>query len=690
MNMTWQESLASLNPEQKNAVMTTQGPLLILAGAGSGKTKTITHRMAHLIFDQKIAAHNILGVTFTNKAAQEMKERVQLLVGKSKGRTLWLSTFHALCQKILKEHIELLGYHGRFAIFDTSDQLTLIREALQQFRGGKNFDRKLFLPLISKLKNNFIGPHDFAQSNFFNPDNELHHAATHVYEYYQRKLQYFNALDFDDLLFLAVKLLDQHEDVRIKTSQKFKYIMVDEYQDTNAMQFKLLQLLTYTHHNICVVGDDDQSIYAFRGADVNLILNFAKYFPGAKTIKLEQNYRSTNPILDLANNVIAKNKKRHDKKLWSAQKEGKLPFLWSCQDQQHEAQVIAENILSLRNEGISYKSMAILCRSNGQFQELEQELKMQQIPYAVFGGQKFYEKKEIKDIIAFLNLVHNHFDDISFRRIVNVPPRGIGEQTLEKLSQIATKQKKSLYYMLSQLHHLEPELPGLGFKGLLDFYSLMESFSQIEKNFLLEDFITHIVKETKYVAYTISQYPHAKQAELKVKDLNFFIQSAKRFRERAQKYDRPHDLSAFLHQLMLQDSQDHENNDDSEKQQVTDEVSLMTYHASKGLEFDHVYLVGAEEELLPHKKSIEEGNDLSEELRLFYVGITRAKKTLTLTYCKEKVIYNKKVARLPTRFLQQLDCYYHFQDRTGFGHLTEDEARSFKANFFSDLSKMLD
>jgi superfamily I DNA/RNA helicase len=646
--------------------------------------------MCYLIEHKQIPASQILGLTFTNKAAQEMKERIKKLA-KGKSRGIHLSTFHSLGIKLLRECIHTLGYHPSFTIFDTSDQMGVMREALMHYKAGKNLDRKILLSLISKLKNSLIGPDQFAQTHLFQADNEYHQAILTIYPYYQKKLKIYNALDFDDILYLTVTALEKNEEMKTSMSQKFKYLMVDEYQDTNIIQYRLLKALTCSHENICVVGDDDQSIYAFRGADVSIILNFEKNFPNAKVIKLEQNYRSATPILDLANKVIVQNKNRKDKTLWSTLQSNIKPVLWSCQHEEHESVLVVDDILSRRNKGADFSQMAILCRSNNQFASIEQELKLQQVPYAIFGGQKFYEKKEIKDLIAYICLLFNPKDDVSFRRIVNTPSRGIGDTSVEYLEEWSKTEHTSLLQTLSKF---TSKLPAQTVPNAYLFLELMDDFKTQLKLKPLDELLQHIIKETNYITHIVSQYEQAKLAEMKKNDVELFVQSAQRFRLRLEKKGIIQPLavmSEFLSYLFLMDSQDQQQKKEEEESHAKkNEVHMMTLHASKGLEFDYVYLVGAEEELLPHKRSIEENQDLSEELRLFYVGITRAKKELVMTYCQHKKIYNKEVPRKKSRFLFKLEEYYQEQDRTTFGHLSPEEAQDFKSQFFSDLSKLLD
>ena len=442
-------SLTGLNPQQREAAETVLGPVLILAGAGSGKTRTVTYRIAHMLENLKIPGKEILAVSFTNKAATEMKERVAHLVPAKVRKGTTLSTFHSLGIRILREDIHHLGYNNLFSIYDQADQMSIVREALKNYRSEKTYDRSTVMSKIGLLKNKGISPTDFTKSSEYDPENNYDGATEFAYHYYQDKLQFYNALDFDDILFLVVRLFKEFPEVARKYSERFKYIMIDEYQDTNQLQFSMIQALTSTHENICVVGDDDQAIYSFRGADISNILNFEKQYKEVKVIKLEENYRSTFPILNLANKVIEQNINRKDKTMRTSLMEGTLPQLWATGDSDHEAAVVVEEIIKLQSHGLLLSDMAILYRSNTQVPPFEDQLRISQVPYHIIGGQKFYEKKEIKDIIAYLTLIQNPRDELALRRILNVPNRGIGSVTLNKNLATAKEQKRHLLQVLS-------------------------------------------------------------------------------------------------------------------------------------------------------------------------------------------------------------------------------------------------
>lgn len=671
-------SLAGLNDPQREAASTIEGPVLILAGAGSGKTRTITYRIAHMVDNLKIPGKEILAVSFTNKAAKEMRERVQGLLSKPKMRGLTLSTFHSLGVKILREDIHHLGYNKNFTIYDTSDQLTIIREALKNFRGDKNYDRKVVLSKIGFLKNKGISKDEFLGSPYYDPESPYDFAVDYAYHFYQDKLKFFNAIDFDDILFLVCKLFREHPEVAKKYSERFQYIMIDEYQDTNPLQFQVVLALTSTHKNLCVVGDDDQSIYAFRGADIQNILQFEKYFPEAKIIKLEENYRSTAPILNLANKVIQDNKDRKDKTMWTQNQEGNKPILWATGDTDHESAIIVDTILKYQNEGKHLADLCVLYRSNTQLPPLEDQLRLNQIPYTVIGGQKFYEKKEVKDLIAYLSTISNPLDELSLRRILNVPHRGVGTATLEKFVEYAKKHNMSLFEALT--HNKELDLKNK--RDIEEFCDLIRKYQMSFKTKTLSECISLLIDEIEYLKFIEDSYDNVHQVSRRKNDVQYFIESANRF---TSYFKEQATLDGFLEKILLADSQDkEEENEDHDIRK--NEVTLMTLHSSKGLEFDIVFLMGMEEELLPHKKTITENEDISEERRLCYVGMTRAREKLYMTYAKQRKIYGRDTPRFKSRFVNELvGDFVIEQDRTTFGHLTEEEAKEYKKNFFANL-----
>lgn len=679
-------SLSGLNPEQRSAAETIEGPVLILAGAGSGKTRTITYRIAYMVDNLAIPAKSILAVSFTNKAAKEMRERIIALLGKKKSRGVTATTFHSLGVKILKKEIDKLGYHLNFSIYDTSDQLGIIREAMKVYHTDKKFDYKRILSKIGSMKNRGISCDNFVSCPYFDEDEPYDVATEYAYRFYQDKLKFYNAIDFDDILFLVVRLFKDYPEIAEKYSEIFKYVMVDEYQDTNGLQLKLIMGLVSKHDNLCVVGDDDQSIYAFRGADITNILEFERVFPQAKIIKLEQNYRSTSPILSLANHIIKENKQRRAKTLWSTKESTHKPHLWAMADTDHESQVVVDEIAKYQSNGGFLGDIAILYRSNTQAQPLEDELRLASVPYTILGGQKFYEKKEIKDLIAYFNVMVNPHDQMALRRILNVPHRGIGNVTLEKFLLYSEQNQVSLFEAMES----HPDLAGSRANHIVDFVKLIHSYQEKFKHNTLAQSCSTFVEDIKFLQFIDKQYDNAKQAERRKNDIMMFLESAERF----QKFQgETATLKNFVEKLLLQDAQDQRDKDKDDDEDLDirkNEVTMMTLHSSKGLEFDIVYLIGMEEELLPHKRTITEGEDISEERRLAYVGVTRAREKLYMTYCKERKIYGRQVPRHPSRFLNELAPLFVEQDRTTFGHLSEEEKEEHIKSTFASLTSLLD
>ena len=680
-------SLSGLNDKQRAAAETIEGPVLILAGAGSGKTRTITYRIAHMVDNLGIKGDSILGVSFTNKAAKEMRERVHTLLGKRKSKGVSLLTFHSLGVRILKKEITKLGYQENFSIYDQSDQIGIVRDAMRVYSAEKKFDQKDILSKISFLKNAGVHEDDYANSPHFNPEEAYDHATEYAYRYYQEKLKFFNAIDFDDILFLTLKLFRNFPEVAKAYSEKFQYIMVDEYQDTNTLQFELIVHLTSTHKNLCVVGDDDQSIYAFRGADVTNILEFEKVFLNAKIIKLEENYRSVISILDLANNVIKVNKKRRDKTLWSQKRSDHIPLLWAMGDTDHEAEVIVEEVVRHQGNGGHLADIAILYRSNTQAPPIEDQLRLSQVPYQIIGGQKFYDKKEVKDLMSYLFVILNPSDQMALRRILNVPNRGIGNATLEKYLKLSADEKMPLFHVLEK----HPNVDSARAQGIKTFVDLINKYKKKFETGTLAENISVLIEEIDYLNFIDKQYDNAKQVERRRKDVMFFIESANRF---SGYYKDNATLKNFVERLLLQDSQDKDKLEEEEGDGDVrkNEITLMTLHSSKGLEFQKVFLVGVEEETLPHKRTIQQGEDISEERRLCYVGITRAQESLIMTYAKQRKIFGKDIPRSKSRFLHDLagQNLYIEQDRTTFGHLSVEEADTYKKSFFSNLLDSLD
>ncbi|MAX66118.1 MAG: UvrD-helicase domain-containing protein [Bacteriovoracaceae bacterium] len=673
--------LSALNPEQRLAAETVKGPVLILAGAGSGKTRTLTYRIGHMIQNLGINPKEILAVSFTNKASMEMHERVAKLLGTRKKRGITLSTFHSLGIRILREDIHHIGYNKDFTIYDQGDQMAIVREGLKKIKLDKEaFDKKTIMSKIGRLKNAGISADEFKDTEFYDPEDPYDEATEFVYHFYQDKLHFYNAVDFDDILFLVVKLFQENPQIAQKYSQKYQYIMIDEYQDTNGLQFEMVKGLTSTHSNICVVGDDDQSIYAFRGADITNILNFEKLYSQTKVIKLEQNYRSTDKILNLANFVIKDNKKRKEKTMRTSFSSPTKPMLWAAANSDHEAQIVIDEIIEIQKQGKFLGDVAILYRSNTQVPPIEDQLRLAQIPYTIIGGQKFYEKKEIKDLIAYLSVIFNPKDELSLRRILNIPQRGVGTQTLKKFLKLSEEKKMTLFEAIELESMYDESKKG---KNLQDFLALIKKYNYLFTSMTLTQALSALIDEINYFDFIAKSYDSTKVAARKRDDVKNFLLSTDRFVDR---FNEEATLQNYLERLLLVDNQDKQNDEGVMK----NEVQLMTLHSSKGLEFDTCFLLGMEEELLPHKNVIKENGDIDEERRLCYVGITRAKRRLIMTYAKERKIYGKSLKRNKSRFIIEHSQHFIEQDRNSFSHLSEEEEQAYKSNFFNDLLKSLE
>lgn len=674
--------LNGLNPQQRTAAETINGPVLILAGAGSGKTRTLTYRIGHMIDNLRIPPKDILAVSFTNKAAMEMHERVSKLLGSRKKRGITLSTYHSLGIKILREDIHHIGYSKDFTIYDQGDQMAIVREGLKKIKLDKeSFDKKTIMSKIGRLKNAGISADQFKDTELYDPEDPYDEATEYVYHFYQDKLQFYNAVDFDDILFLCVRLFEAKPEIAAKYSQRYKYIMIDEYQDTNSLQFDMVKALTSTHNNICVVGDDDQSIYAFRGADISNILNFEKLYEDTTVIKLEQNYRSSDKILHLANTVIKDNIKRKDKTMRTDNKNGITPMLWASANGDHEAQIVIDEIIEIQKKGLFLGDVAILYRSNTQVPPVEDQLRLAQIPYTIIGGQKFYEKKEIKDLIAYLSVIYNPKDELSLRRILNIPNRGIGTVTLKKYLAVSEEKSIPLFDVIEAECLIDDSKRG---KSLQDFMAIIKKYNRLFSTMTLTQALAALINEIHYYDFIDKSYDSPKIAARKRDDVKSFLLSTDRFVDR---FAEEANLQNYLERLLLVDNQD-KKDDDSDI--MKNEVQLMTLHASKGLEFDTCFLLGMEEELLPHKNVIKENGDIDEERRLCYVGITRAKRRLIMTYAKERKIYGKNMRRCMSRFLVEHKDHFTEQDRNSFSHLSDEEEQEYKSNFFNDLLSSLD
>lgn len=627
----------TLNPMQKEAVLHTEGPLLILAGAGSGKTRVLTHRIAYLIEEKEVNPWNILAITFTNKAAGEMRERVDSLVGFG-AESIWVSTFHSTCVRILRRYIEHLGYTTSFSIYDSDDQKTLMKQVFKTLDiDTKQYKERSVLGIISSAKDKLISPEEF----LLNAGQDFRQKKVgEIYREYQNQLKKNNALDFDDLIVKTVELFQNDSQILDYYQERFRYIMVDEYQDTNTAQFKLISLLASKYGNLCVVGDDDQSIYRFRGADIENILSFEQTFPGARVIKLEQNYRSTQNILDAANGVIRHNRGRKEKSLWTANGTGDEILFKQFDDARDEADYIARQI---RDSEFSYQDQAVLYRTNAQSRLLEEQCIFYNVPYRLVGGVNFYQRKEIKDILAYLKTVANGVDDLSVLRIINVPKRGIGATSMGRVTMFASEHGMSLYSALREARMV----PGLGkaVEKIGRFISQMECFRAMAQSeeYSIQDLIEAILEETGYEEELKAEGEI--EAETRMENIQELINKAAAYEEDSQHPS----LDEFLEQVAL--VADIDNVDSSE-----DRVTLMTLHSAKGLEFPKVYLAGMEDGLFPGMMAVssDDPTDMEEERRLCYVGITRAKKELVITAARKRMTHGETRYCKPSRFVEEI------------------------------------
>ena len=631
-----------LNEPQREAVYHTDGPLLILAGAGSGKTRVLTHRIAYLIGERGVNAWNILAITFTNKAAEEMRQRVDNLVGFG-AESVWVSTFHSACVRILRRFIDRLGYENHFTIYDTDDQKTLIKEVCRKVDvDTKVFKERSLLSAISSAKNEMILPDEF-ELNTGGDFAKMKIAK--VYREYEAQMRANNALDFDDLLVKTVQLLQTQPDVLESYQERFRYIMVDEYQDTNTVQFQLVSLLAGKYKNLCVVGDDDQSIYKFRGANIRNILDFEHEFPDAKVIKLEQNYRSTGNILNAANSVIANNRGRKEKSLWTENGEGELIRLRQFDTAFDEADFIGEDIKNAVRQGGSYNDSAVLYRTNAQSRLLEEKFIAMNIPYKIVGGVNFYARREIKDLLAYLKTIDNGRDDVAVRRIINVPKRGIGLTTINRIQESATERGIGFYEAL-----LAPELiAGVGRSAtkLDSFAALIEYFKTLAEEMNITDLLQEVIEKTGYIESLENE--DKEEAKTRKENIDELISKAATYEESCQDKDEKATLSGFLEEVALVADIDSLDEDQ-------EYVVLMTLHSAKGLEFPRVYLAGMEDGLFPGYMSINAGDreELEEERRLCYVGITRAEQELTLTSARRRMVHGETQYNPMSRFVKEI------------------------------------
>ena len=647
--------LDKMNPQQKEAILTTEGPLLVMAGAGSGKTRVLTHRIAYLMSEKQVSPYNILAITFTNKAAREMKERVEKLIGE-RGKDVWISTFHSMCVRILRRDIDLIGYDLNFGILDDADQLSVIKTVMEDLNlDPKRQSPKYFLSQISNAKNELKTPSDL-NKEFENED------VIRVYEKYQQTLFKNNRVDFDDLLMLTVHLFEKHPEVLSFYQNKFQYIHIDEYQDTNHAQYKIVTLLAEKFRNICVVGDSDQSIYSWRGANIENILSFESDYPDASVVLLEQNYRSKQMILNAANDVIKNNSGRRDKQLWSDRGEGEAIEYHRASDGDVEANYIADKIAYMRRDAYDYHDFAVLYRTNSQSRAIEQALLRQNIPYRLVGGQSYFKRKEIKDLMAYLRLICNPDDDLSFVRVVNEPKRGIGAASIDKLSHFAVESELSL---MSSIQDATGVVAKATLNKLMDFKTMIYMLRAQIEDHSLASFIDLVLSQTGYLEMLENE--NTIEADSRIDNLGEFKSMATQFEdvdldeilaeeeseERADDLPTMTKLIILLNDLMLQ------TDTETEEEANESKVTLMTIHAAKGLEFPVVFICGFEDGIFPLRSAIEQGaDDLEEERRLAYVAITRAEDLLFITNAQSRYQYGMRSANPESMFIREISETY--------------------------------
>ncbi len=629
--------LDKLNPQQKEAALCTEGPLLILAGAGSGKTSTMTHRIAYLIKEKGVRPYEILAVTFTNKAAKEMRDRVEALIGGNVN--MWILTFHSACLRVLRKHAGVLGYDQDFAVYDPTDQKAAMKSIVKEMDiNDKRYTPAYFLSIISDCKEKAMGPEDFLAENGGDPKGML---IYNVYAAYEQLLKKNNAMDFDDLLLNAVKVFEADEAALLEYQQRFRYIMVDEYQDTNQIQYKFVKMLAESHNNICVVGDDDQCIYQWRGADIRNILEFEKDFKNAKVVKLEQNYRSTANILAAAHSVIENNRGRKSKKLWTSQEDGSKIAYYRADDEHDEARYVAQEIDRMKSSDRKYSDFAILYRTNAQSRTFEEALSRRDIPYRVLGGLRYYDRKEVKDLISYMRLVQNPADDLALLRVINEPKRGVGAKTIEKLQTLAKIRGESLLQTLMD-DEVTAGLSAKASKGIREMVQVISGYAAEKDNLRVSDIYDGLLVKTGYLQMLEDQ--NTLEAEGRIENLMEFKSVIYDY----EKDDIQLSLAEFMERIALIAEVD--NHDENENA-----VVLMTMHSAKGLEFPFVFLPGMEDGLFPGWRAFDREDGLEEERRLCYVGMTRAKERLWLTSANMRTLYGKTDLTRESQFLREVD-----------------------------------
>jgi len=628
---------ATLNEAQREAVTHGEGPLLIFAGAGSGKTRVLTMRIAHLISARKISPRRILAVTFTNKAANEMRERIEQLVGSAQVKQMWVGTFHAICARILRESGRPIGIDPEFVVFDEDDQLSVVKEVLRLLDiDEKRFAPRSILNFISRAKEKLIPPHLYTPVDYFTQ------IVGRVYPHYQQRLEACHALDFDDLLMKTVQLFEEHPDVLERYQKRFLHVLVDEFQDVNRAQYRIVKHLSALHCNLCVVGDDDQSIYSWRGADVSIILSFERDFPDAHIVKLEQNYRSTQPILDAAFHVVKKNVRRAPKRLWSERRDGLPITVTEVQHEREEAMVVAQHIaLSVQQLGRKYGDFVVLYRTNAQSRTFEEVFLNYRIPYQIVGGVRFYQRKEVKDVIAYLRVIQSPSDDVSLLRIINVPTRGIGLQTIEVIRQVAAEQGISLWEAIEH-PSLSNRLTQRAYSAVCQFRDLIQQLRALRDKVSVTDLLNEVLKRTDYLQ---------RLGDTRDPEVQSRVENVRELLTATQQFDASPEaergLAGFLESVALVADVD-------SLQEDSDRVTLMTVHAAKGLEFPVVFLVGMEEGLFPHIRSINDDPNVEEERRLCYVAITRAKERVHILHARLRSVFGTTNSMFESRFLHDI------------------------------------
>ena len=641
--------LNELNDDQKKAVLHKNGPLIVIAGAGSGKTRVLTYRIVHLI-NEGVDPFNILALTFTNKAAKEMKKRISQSVGDSIAKNIWMGTFHSVFARILRSEASFIGYPTSFTIYDTQDSERLVSNIIKELKLNKdNYKAKQIRNRISSLKNNFISPEKYYSVPELVEQDKISKREEFVtiYKRYNDRCFKASAMDFDDLLLKTNELLNKFPEILSKYQDKFRYIMVDEYQDTNYSQYLIIKSLSDRYENLCVVGDDSQSIYSFRGANIDNILNFKKHYPNCSTYKLEQNYRSSNNIVQCANSLIKKNQFKLDKTIWTSNEDGDKILVNKSQTDSDEGRFIASSIFQEKNnEYLDNSSFAVLYRTNAQSRSIEDALRKINIEYQVFGGLSFYQRKEIKDVLAYLRLTQNQNDEESFRRIINFPPRGIGQTTIDKLTLISEKENLSLFDSISKIRNYDIKINSSTIDKLENFQNLILSLKVFSNNNNALDTATHILNKSFIINYykdegSLESFNRIENIEELINGINDFMLGQNEL------YESDKSLSKYLEDVALYSETD--------KNIESNKVSLMTIHMAKGLEFPIVYVVGLEENLFPSIMSINSREEIEEERRLFYVAMTRAEKKLILSYCNQRFKWGNIVESEPSRFLSEID-----------------------------------